>query len=343
MGVDDFLNSLKTNKEPEASIEVKNQLDQWDVIIQPKGTYLLTGDVGTGKTGLACWIMERYSEKYGMLPAVVGFPRSKQNLLSPSFVIIDDIEECTSMENAIIFIDEAGLQLPLENTKQRETVTNFLSLPRQRKQILILSYHFPRLTLSRYLPFFNAFLLKRPPYLHEFASKGKNDTLSQMMQKAEERFAELTPPDWKPSAEQQHPLAVLKNVYVVAPRIRWQGLLTNPTASFWTQDLSEAWSCVGLDNKGDNNGTFNIDTLKGKPAISVMTTEERLQCYGVPPELHSRVVAMDMEFTLEELRTMCYKKGLPTSGDKKRLASLLILQGENNAEQGMDGSAGGKT
>ena len=78
--------------------------------------------------------------------------------------------------------------------------------------------------------------MKRPPYLIEFAGKRQNDALTQMMERAEERFAEL------PSSDD-----VKKNTYVVAPRIRWQGMLDNPLCSFWNEELSEVWAGTAVE------------------------------------------------------------------------------------------------
>ena len=205
--------------------------NQWDRVIQPNSSYLIVGDVGTGKSALAYYLLETFSQKYNLLPAVVGLPREKQELLPSDFVVKDSPTECTELENSMVFIDEADLQLPIEDTKARQYVVNFLSLPRHRKQIFLLAFHFPRLVMGRYLPFFSAFLLKRPPYLIEFAGKRQNDALTEMMRRAEERFCEL------PNEED-----VVKHTYVVAPRIRWQGMLENPLCSFWRQGLSEVWA-----------------------------------------------------------------------------------------------------
>ena len=210
------------------------QANQWDRVIQPNSSYLIVGDVGTGKSALAYWLLETYSQKYNLLPMVVGLPRGKQTLLPSSFIVLDDPSECTKHENTIAFIDEADLQLPIEDTRARQYVVNFLSLPRHRKQIFLLAFHFPRLVMGRYLPFFSAFLLKRPPYLIEFAGKRQNDALTEMMRRAEERFAEL-------------PSEVVRHTYVVAPRIRWQGMLENPLCSFWAQELSEVWAGTEIE------------------------------------------------------------------------------------------------
>lgn len=298
--VDKFLESLGMKGKIDPNAET------WDKIIQPKASYLIIGDIDTGKSGLAYWLLERYSQKYNLTPASVGFPTEKSHLLSSDFIIPTAPSECIKLENSVAFIDEADIQLPIDEPKSRRYVTNFLSLPQHRNQIFILGFHFPRLALSRYLPFFSAFLIKRPPYLLEFAGKRQGDVLTQMMKKAEERFAEL------PSHTE-----VVKHTYVVAPKARWQGMLQNPLPSFWTEDLRHAWSGVGIGDEGQ----FSFKTES-----SELTTEERLQHYGVPPELWAKVIEMDRDHSLEELQEMCRKKGLATTGDKKKLASALLME-----------------
>jgi hypothetical protein len=224
----------------------KPEANQWDKIIQPASSYLIVGDVGTGKSALAFWLLETSSQKYQFEPAVVGFPKDKKGLLPANFLDLD-IDELTQRQNTVALIDEADIQLPIEDTKARKQVTNFLSLPRHRHQIFLLSFHFPRLVLGRYLPFFSAFILKRPPYLIEFASKSKNDALSEMMRRAEERFAEIPNQTIEVDGQTKWHPDILKNTYVVAPRIRWQGMITNPLPSFWSQELSEAWSGTEIE------------------------------------------------------------------------------------------------
>lgn len=265
------------------------------------------GDVGTGKSALAYWLLERFSQKYGLFPTVVGFPREKQSLLPSGFIVKDEPEECIGLENAIVFIDEADLQLPIEDTKARKYVTNFLSLPRHRHQIFLLAFHFPRLVLARYLPFFRGFLIKRPPYLLEFASKGKGDALQQMMEKAEERFAELPSED------------VFKNTYVIAPRIRWQGMLENSLCSFWSDEVSEVWAGTEIKGGGKLIGQLIRST---DPAGAKRLSEMRaLFPGGIPLD---KIVDYDFRYTLKELRETCRKAGLTVSGDKKMLAARLI-------------------
>lgn len=324
--VDKLLHSLGMKSEPNTP-----NFDTWDKIIQRNSSYVIFGDIGTGKSGLAYWLLEHYSEKYNLQPAVVGLPQDKIALLPSNFMPLGQPDECSKHENTITFIDEADLQLPIEDTKARKYVINFLSQVRQRKHIFILAFHFPRLALGRYLPFFAGFLHKRPPYLYELASKSKGDALMEMMQRAEERFAELAPSDWEPDEQHNQPPSVLNHTYVVAPRIRWQGMIENPLPSFWTQDLSEIWSGTEIEKpKSKSQLALDILRIPGTPLKQELSTEERLQTYGVPAEMHKAVIEMDKKYSLEELREMCRGKGLPTAGDKKKLASILLMEETEN-------------
>ena len=273
---------------------------KWDEVIQPKTSYLLTGDMGSGKSALAYYIIERYGEKYGLTPAVVGLPKSKRELLPDNFKFLTDISEIVSTENAIVFIDEADIQLPLDSNKDKEAIINFLSLPRQRKQIFILAYHFPRLVKGTYLPFFNGFLFKRPPYLLEFASKKGSDEVMGMLTKAGERFDEM------PSEDE-----VVKNTYVVAPRIRWQGLLQNDVPSFWSEELSEIWSGVGLEQ------------------VAPEAQQLELSPEGLREKMKSQGLEDPYWHNVSELQQKCREKGLSTTGNKDELVLRLFGFGLN--------------
>jgi hypothetical protein len=313
MGINKFLSETENS-----------QVCKWDEIIQQKSSYLLTGDVGMGKSALAYFILERYSERYDLAPTVVGLPTSKRTLLPENFKFLKDMNEIPLAENSIIFIDEADIQLPLDTNKNKETVINFLSLLRQRKQIFILAYHFPRLVKGTYLPFFGAFLFKRPPYLLEFASKKGSDEIMGMMSRAEEQFNKMTSKD-----------EVKKNTYVVAPRIRWQGVLENPLPSFWSPDLSEIWSGVGVvERQGEQL------VVSGQPTLSALLrrqdeaeqldTVKRLikvkPLFPGKPIPWDDMVELDRRFDLKELQQQCRDAGLSISGDKKMLAAKLIAR-----------------
>ena len=303
------------------------QPSKWDEVIQPEASYLLTGDVGMGKSALAYFILETYSEKYHLTPAVVGLPKNKRGLLPDNFQFLPDISEIPAIENAIVFIDEADIQLPLDNNKSKEAVINFLSLPRQRGQIFILAYHFPRLVKGTYLPFFSAFLFKRPPYLISFASKKGSDELMQMMGKAGERFNEM------PSEDE-----VKKSTYVVAPRIRWQGLLQNSLPTFWSTELSKIWAGVGIVER-EGERLVVSDQLKLTALLRRQDEAEQSNTYKRLAKAQSLfpgrpipfddIIEYDKHFTLEQLRQQCLDAGISVTGDKKMLAAKIIAARQN--------------
>lgn len=284
--VSEFLAKMGMKEKPEE--KPIDPYEQWDRIITPKSSNIILGDVGTGKSGLAYWLVERYARKYGLTPATVGIPPGKQSLL-PGFRFFESPDEITSASDIMVFIDEADLQLPLEDVKAREYVTNFLMMYRQRNMVMLLGFHYPRLVVARYLPSFSVFLLKRPPFLREFASKGKNDALSKMMDKAEERFAELVPPDFVPSVEHMHPLEVVRNTYVVAPRVRWQGLLPNPTSSFWSEKLSEIWAGTEIEKTQNNPRPKSVE-LPGFDPGQLMSSDGTTP---ITPDMRDRKVCIE--------------------------------------------------
>ena len=106
MDIEQFLGSFGLNE----------QGNQWDNVIVPESVYLVMGDRRMGKSALCYWLLERYSDKYDLLPVVVGLPRERQSLLPDKFIIKDSTEDCIGLENAIVLIDEAGLQLPIGRT-----------------------------------------------------------------------------------------------------------------------------------------------------------------------------------------------------------------------------------
>ena len=288
MDIDELLGDIANRGDKPAG-------DKWSELIKPSSSYLIVGDVGAGKSGLAYWLLERFSQEYNLTPYTVGVPADKAVLLPENFHILDDPTMCTEVEDAVIMIDEADIQLPMGDRKMKDYVINFLSLPRHRNQIFFLIFHYPRLVLGTYLPFFSGFFLKRPPYLMEFAAKNSKMILA-MMRKAEERFVELPPDD------------VVKNTYVVSPRIRWEGMITNGLASFWGDDLSRIWAGTSVAKQSGGGlklpGQTELSSLLQKPFL----TADQDPYY----------------YTMAELRDLCHKEGVPSSGDKHTLIKRLF-------------------
>jgi hypothetical protein len=126
-----------------------------------------------------------------------------------------------------------------------------------------------------------------------------------MMSKAGERFDEM------PSEDE-----VLKNTYVVAPRIRWNGLLQNDLPSFWSQDLSEIWSGIG-------------GFAEGQKAQQPEAQQLELSPEGLRQQMKAQGLEDPYWHNTSELRDMCRERGLPTTGNKDDLVLRLFGFGLN--------------
>jgi len=95
----------------------------------------------------------------------------------------------------------------------------------------------------------------------------------------------------------------VRNSYVVAPELRWQGMMQNPLATFWSDELRKGWSGVRVS---DNQLTLEeaIEQVRGKCA-----TKGLRDPYW---------------YTVAELQQMCRDKGLPANGDKHTLILRLF-------------------
>ena len=283
--------------------EEQDKEQKWSEVIQPKSAFLITGDVGTGKSALCFYLMERFGKKYGLIPTILGFPRDQQNLLPDYFEIVDAMQQTLERRNVILLVDEADTQIPLHDQKQRDYVLTILNSRAKQNQIFLLSYHYPRLVLGTYLPSFDGFLLKRPPYLLEFASKESKE-ITNMMQKAEERFSEL------PSSDD-----IVKNTYVVAPRIRWQGMLANPLPLFWSQELREVMPKLKQTLDQSKTRQYNFLQKENK-----MPQKEP----GIPKYAHITEIMKAKPKRIEEPEWLEIVKGVEYAPSKGKL-SLEIL------------------
>lgn len=254
--------------------------DKWDEVISPKSPYLIIGDIGEGKTALALWLLERFSQKYELSPAVVNFPIEKRHLL-PDWFLIPRLEECFEMKNLILLIDEAGFQFPPEERKANALLTNLLGLCRHRNQIIFLCYHFPRQTFIRHLPYFRAILHKRPNWLAlEYGGKRANDVLTQMLKEAEEHFSQITD--------------TYKFTYIHSIKLRWKGLLENPLPSFWSQELSEAFSGVKVEIPHKDESIYSFWNYE------LLATDGKTP---ITPEMRARrILVEEMKFTRQTFR-----------------------------------------
>ena len=280
------------------------QKDMWLDLIRPTTVSLILGSKGSGKSALAYHLLEKSASAFGLLPIVVNLPREKQALLPDDF-IIRTLDELKHTQDAVALVDEGTTMIPAGAQKLEEMVKSFVALSRQRNQIIIFIFHSSSDVGSRILRGVDAILVKEPS-LRQIQFGAKDAFCRSLLTEAKDKFKAL----------QDMGEDTRKYTYVDCEKPAFRGMLKNDLPGFWTDDLSKAWADVF-----ESGSLITIDSLTGRQ----LTTEERLQQYKVPPELWKKVIDMDKEHSLEQLREMCRAKGLPTSGDKKKLASSLLL------------------
>lgn len=286
--------------------------DTWLDIVALATVSLILGKKGLGKSGLGYFLLDKVSRKHSLMPVAVNLPRDKQPLLPENYVITT-LEELKHMGDVVALIDEGTTTLPAGQAKLEEMVKSFVALSRQRNQVIIFVFHASSDVGSRILRGVDNILVKQPSQ-RQIQYGSKDAFCRALLTEAKERFTSLAEIGEDPR----------KYTFVDAETPPFRGILKNDLPDFWTEELSKAWA------ETYDAATLNLDTLIGKPAVKPETTEERLLKQGVPRELHNAIINMDRDHSIEELRQMCRDKGLPTSGDKKKLAASLIMAEDKN-------------
>lgn len=272
---------------------------------------LILGNVGMGKSALGYYLLELLSELHSLTPVVVNLPSRKRDLLPENYVI-KDLAGLKHTENCIALIDEGTTTLPAGTAKLEEMVKAFNSLCRQRNQIIILIFHSSKDVGSRILRGVGTILLKEPSQRQiQYGSKDK--FMRELLTEAKAKFKGL----------QEIGEDARAYTYVDCEKPEFRGMVKNDLPSFWlkvmlpdgTSALSKAWTDVDVDT-----GDIDLPIFARKQP----TTEELLIKYGVPPDKFELVIALDREYTLEQLRQICYEKELPIGGDKKKLITQLM-------------------
>lgn len=298
--------------------------DMWLELIRPSTVSLILGYKGTGKSGLGYLLLDKLSKAHSLLPIAVNLPREKRYLLPENYAV-KSLEELKHTQDAVALIDEGTTMMPAGQRKVEELVKSFVALSRQRHQIIIFIFHSSSDVGSRILRGVDAILLKEPS-LRQIQYGSKDNFCRVLLTEAKERFKSLA--DMGEDTR--------KYTYVDCEKPPFRGMVKNELPEYWTNDLSEAWADI------TENHALALDILKipGTPLKQELSTEERLQVYGVPSEMHKAVIEMDKKYSLEELRNLCREKGLATTGDKKKLASALLMEETDDGEQRVDSESG---
>ena len=220
---------------------------EWNDLIRLSTVNLIIGYKGRGKSGLAYYLMETIAPKYNLLPLVVNFPREKQSLL-PANYVVKDLEDALSTEKAMILVDEGTTQLPAGG-KLEDFIKGASSLSRQRDQIIVFVFHTSRDVGSRILRGLDTVMIKEPSR-RQIEQGAKDKWFRALLEKAKQEL-------------QAQPGKRYKWTYVESEEPDFQGVLSNPLPSFWSEDLSKAWGVVS--SQTESGELVQAAKLKEKP------------------------------------------------------------------------------
>jgi len=201
----------------------------WSQVIKPSSAYLILGRRGSGKTALGHFIVERFSQEYSLLPAIVGIPPEKRKLLPKNYVY--PLSPADMPENSIGLIDEGAMLMPARKSMSslNMLMISTLSLVRQRNQITVFVYHYPRMVDVGILAYLDGVFIKEPSVWDVYYGQ-KGDLLPKLTWKAAELFENMDENKRKSA------------VFVSAPQAKFEGILGNPLPSYWCDDVSKAWA-----------------------------------------------------------------------------------------------------
>lgn len=315
----------------------------WKELVRPASVSIILGKTGSGKSGLAYYLTEWAEQEYKLSPVVVNLPPGKQSLL-PSHYTVKTLQEIKNCSDAIVLIDEGTTMIPAGGQKLEELIKACSALCRQRNQIIFFIFHASSDAGKRVLRGVDNIFIKEPS-MRQIQHGAKDEWWKELLLQAKERFKEI-----RAAAGNPNPLVCLKcrdsSTCPTCPKIytfidseepEFRGILKNPLAKFWSQELSRAWAGSGGDNQLSlipsvvqvKGRKLEVSPkLDGKAVKAELTTEERVQ--KVIPQLTDDqlelITQMDASHSLEGLRNMCRAKGLSLSGDKKTLAARLLME-----------------
>jgi hypothetical protein len=297
-----------------------------DLVLFPS-TNIILGNVGTGKSGLAYYLLDTLSKEYDLLPVVVNFPESKKNLLPENYAIRDS-ESLKKTGDCIALIDEGTTTAPAGNKELEERLKSYNSLSRQRHMIILYIYHSSSDVGSRILRgIYGAILLKEPSQ-RQILYGSKDRWMRDLLTTAKQKFKAL----------QEIGEDTRAWTFIDTEKPEFQGMVKNELVQFWTQELSEAWAGVDVETQEP------FTTRKGTPSIINMfkardndneTTDQYFDRIGVPqdPALRELICKLDGEYLGTDLHRICVEQSLPVSGQKKELVWRLMQAGYFEGKQ----------
>lgn len=214
---------------------------KWEELIRLGTVNLILGYKRNGKSGLAYFLVETIAPLYGLLPVVVNFPRDKQHLL-PDHFVVKNLHDALLTENAMVVVDEGTTNIPAGSYLE-DFIKGCAALSGQRRQIFLFVFHASRDVGSKIMRGIDVIMVKEPGR-RQIEQGSKDADFKLLLLKAKEAIT-----------AQAGDRRVC--TFVDAEKPDFQGIMSNPLPSLWSEELSVAWRGVGLPLGGEDADTLH--------------------------------------------------------------------------------------
>ncbi|GAJ03754.1 unnamed protein product, partial [marine sediment metagenome] len=209
------ISRLQPDAEGKPDAERDPKSPEWRKIVTLESVSVILGRKGKGKSALAYFLCEEMVKVHDLLPVVINLPRERQHLL-PTNYVIRELADIPSISDAVVVIDEGTTMLPA-GSKLEDMIKGFVSLSRQRNQIIIFIFHSSSDVGSRILRGIDVILVKEPS-MRQIQHGSKDAWFRTLLTESKERFEALQ--DMKADPRQY--------TFVDCEEPEFRGMLQNP-------------------------------------------------------------------------------------------------------------------
>jgi len=198
---------------------------QWLRILSTYPRILILGDQGTGKSSLGFWFLEIMRDR--VLCYVYRFPEEKKSLIPEWLGILQDLADAPP--GSITLVDEAYLAFSSRDPQKRanKEITKIINLARQKEIGLIFVAHESGHLEKNILSGIDTLVVKKPAPLQVGLDRS---FLRPYLLKAQRLF------------QGESDAFIKSSSYICFSPSGFEGVLGNPTPSFWSEKLSHVFA-----------------------------------------------------------------------------------------------------